>query len=137
MGRGRSGVNQAVFNDVRAGSTPPGNLPNILRFSDESVWPNFRFGAKPGAPFPDSQFPVGAVDELSKQGVPDLSFGGIPAPNPTLRALSELAVQLNGAVLMGHSQSGPFPLAAALLNPSAAKGLVLIEPGRCPANYTE
>lgn len=59
VGRGRSGFNQALFNDVRAGSTPPGNLPNILRFSDESVWPNFRFGAKPGAPFPDSQFPVG------------------------------------------------------------------------------
>lgn len=69
--------------------------------------------------------------------MPDLSFGGIPTPNPTLKALSELAVQLKGAVLMGHSQSGPFPLAAALLNPSAAKGLVLVEPGRCPANYTE
>jgi hypothetical protein len=31
---------------------------------------------------------------------------------------------------------GPFPLEAALLNPTAAKGLVLVEPGRCPANYT-
>ena len=30
---------------------------------------------------------------------------------------------------MGHSQSGSFPLAAALLNPTAAKGLVLVEPG--------
>ena len=38
---------------------------------------------------------------------------------------------------MGHSQSGPFPLAAALLNPAAAKGLVLVEPGRCPPNYTD
>jgi len=136
VGRGRSGFNQAVFNNVRAGSTPPGNLPNILRFSDESVWPNFRFGTKPGAPFPDSQFPVAAVDELAKQGVPDLSYGGLPAPNPTHKALSDLAGQLNGAVLMGHSQSGPFPLAAALLNPAVAKGLVLVEPGRCPANNT-
>ena len=70
VGRGRSGFNQAVFNDVRAGSTPPGNLPNVLRFSDEVVWPNFPFGSKPGAPYPDSQFPVTAVDELAKQGVP-------------------------------------------------------------------
>jgi hypothetical protein len=101
------------------------------------VWPNFRFGAKPGSPYPDSQFPVGAVDELSKQGVPDVSFGGIPTPNPTLKALSDLATQVNGAVLMGHSQSGPFPLAAALLNPAAAKGLVLVEPGGCPAQYTD
>jgi pimeloyl-ACP methyl ester carboxylesterase len=76
------------------------------------------------------------VDELSKQGVPDLSFGGLPRPNPTLKALSDLAIQVGGAVLMGHSQSGPFPLAAALLDPTAAKGLVLVEPGRCPANYT-
>lgn len=136
VGRGRSGFNQAAFNNVRAGSTPADNLPNILRFSDEVVWPNFRFGSKPGAPYPDTQFPVGAVDELSKQGVPDLSYGGLPTPNPTFKALSDLAGQLNGAVLMGHSQSGPFPLAAALLNPSAAKGLVLVEPGRFPANYT-
>ena len=78
-----------------------------------------------------------AVDELSKQGVPDVSFGGLPTPNPTLKALADLAGQLNGAVLMGHSQSGSFPLAAALLNPTAAKGLVLVEPGSCPANYTD
>ena len=137
VGRGRSGFNQAVFNNVRAGSTPAGNLPTLLRFSDEVVWPNFRFGSKPGAPYSDSQFPVAAIDELAKQGVPDLSVGGLPTPNPTLKALSDLASQVKGAVLMGHSQSGPFPLAAALLNPTAAKGLVLVEPGRCPANYTD
>jgi pimeloyl-ACP methyl ester carboxylesterase len=127
VGRGRSGFNQAVFNDVRAGSAPAANLPRWLRFSDEVVWPNFRFGSKPDAPFADSQFPLTAVDELSKQGVPDVSFGGVPNPNPTLKALSDLASQVNGAVLMGHSQSGPFPLAAALLNPAGAKGLVLVE----------
>jgi pimeloyl-ACP methyl ester carboxylesterase len=38
---------------------------------------------------------------------------------------------------MGHSQSGAFPLAAALLNPSVAKGLILVEPGNCPSNYTD
>jgi pimeloyl-ACP methyl ester carboxylesterase len=136
VGRGRSGFNQAVFNNVRAGSVPAASLPRSLRFSDEGVWPNFRFGLKPGQPYPDTQFPVTAVDELSKQGVPDVSFGGVPTPNPTLKALSDLAAQLNGAVLMGHSQSGSFPLAAALLNPAAMKGLVLVEPGTCPANYT-
>ena len=82
VGRGRSGFNQAVFNNVRAGSAPPANLPRWIRFSDEVVWPNFRFGSKPGAPYPDSQFPVTAVDELSKQGVPDVSFGGVPTPEP-------------------------------------------------------
>jgi pimeloyl-ACP methyl ester carboxylesterase len=136
VGRGRSGFNQATFNNVRTGSAPAGNQPAWLRFSDEGVWPNFRFGSKPGVPFPDSQFPVAAVDELSKQGVPDMN-SGLPQPNPTLNRLSELAAQLNGAVLMGHSQSGSFPLEAALLNPAVAKGLVLVEPGRCPATYTD
>ncbi len=137
VGRGRSGFNQAVFNDVRSGSAPAANLPRWIRFSDEVVWPNFRFGSKTDAPYPDSQFPVTAVDELSKQGVPDVSFGGVPNPNPTFKALADLATQLNGAVLMGHSQSGAFPLAAALLNPSAARGLILVEPGGCPGNYTD
>ena len=77
------------------------------------------------------------MDELSKQGVPDVSFGGVPNPNPTLKALSDLAGQVNGAVLMGHSQSGAFPVAAALLNPSVVKGLVLVEPGGCPGNLTD
>jgi pimeloyl-ACP methyl ester carboxylesterase len=136
VGRGRSGFNQAVFNNVRAGTTPAADQPAMFRFSDEVVWPNFRFGLTPGAPFLDTQFPVSAVDELSKQGVPDVSRG-LPAPNPTFKALSELATQLKGAVVMGHSQSGPFPLETALLNPSATKGLVLVEPGRCPDSYTD
>lgn len=137
VGRGRSGFNQAAFNNVRAGVTPPASQPVWLRFSDESVWPNFRFGLTLGKPFPDSQFPVTAVDELAKQAVPDVSFGGVPTPNPTLKALADLATQLNGAVLMGHSQSGSFPLEAALLSPAAAKGLVLVEPGSCPARYSD
>ena len=137
VGRGRSGFNQAVFNNVRGESAPANTLPRWLRFSDEGVWPNFRIGAKPGQPYPDTQFPVTALAELSKQGVPDVSFGGIPTPNPTLKALSDLARQVSGAVLMGHSQSGSFPLATALLNPAVARGLVLVEPGTCPANYTE
>lgn len=137
VGRGRSGFNQAPFNDVRAGVVQPTTIPGFIRFSDEVSWPNFRFGSAPNAPYADTQFPVDAVDELSKQGVPDVSFGGVPTPNPTLEALSDLAAQLNGAVLMGHSQSGPFPLAAALLDPKAATGLVLVEPGGCPRNYTD
>jgi hypothetical protein len=55
----------------------------------------------------------------------------------TIKALSELAGQLSGAVVMGHSQSGVFPLQAALLNPKAMRGLVLVEPGSCPATYAE
>jgi pimeloyl-ACP methyl ester carboxylesterase len=136
VGRGRSGFNQAIYNNVRAGAVAPPSQPELLRFADENVWTNFRFGSKPGVAFEDNQFPVTAVDELSKQAVPDMNRG-LPTPTPTIKALSELATRLKGAVLMGHSQSGSFPLAAALLDPKATKALVLIEPGTCPANYTD
>lgn len=46
VGRGRSGFNQAIFNNVRAGSVVPANQTEWLRFSDEGVWPNFRFGGR-------------------------------------------------------------------------------------------
>ena len=136
VGRGRSGFNQAVFNNVRAGKAAAADQPALFRFSDEVAWPNFRFGLKPGVPFLDSQFPASAVDELAKQGVPDVSRL-LPTPNPTFKALTDLATQLRGAVLMGHSQSGAFPLEAALLNPAASRALVLVEPGRCPDTYTD
>ena len=136
VGRGRSGFDQAIYNNVREGSLAPARQPEWLRFSDESVWPNFRFGSKIGVPFPDGQFPIAAIDELAKQAVPDINRG-LPTPTPTIKALSDLATQLKGAVLMGHSQSGSFPLAAALIDPGVAKALVLVEPGTCPANYTD
>ena len=80
VGRGRSGFNQAVFNDVRAGSMPPANLPIWLRFSDEVVWPNFRFGLDLDSPFPDSQFPVAAARRTREAGRAGRSFAARRRP---------------------------------------------------------
>jgi hypothetical protein len=135
VGRGRSGFNQASFNNVRTGAEPAAKQPEWLRFSDEGVWPNFRFGPKPGVPFSDTQFPLDALDELAKQAVPDMNRG-LPTPTPTIKALSDLSAQLEGAVLIGHSQSGSYPLEAALIDPAVTKALVLVEPGICPS-YTD
>jgi hypothetical protein len=41
--------------------------------------------------------------------------------------MAALGVKLNGAVLMGHSESGFFPEQAALLNPAGIRGIVSIE----------
>ena len=84
------------------------------------------------APFPGQQFPVKAATELSKQSIPDL-FRLVPTPNPTFKALADLATQVNGAVLMGHSRGGRFPTEAALTDPAGFKALVLVEPGSCNA----
>jgi hypothetical protein len=108
----------------------------MWRFSDEITWPNFRIGPQEGNPYADGQFPVDAVSELSKQGVPDLS-ATLSTPNPNYRALSDLAAQLERAVLISHSQSGSFPLEAALIDSVGIAGMVLVEPGRCPADYSE
>ena len=133
VGRARSGFNQAIYNNVRAGLAPPDTQPNMLRLGDRfGAWTNFRFGPEPGVPFPETQFPVEAADELSRQGIPDLN-AGLPSPNPTWKALSDLAVQLDGAVLLSHSQSGTFPLEAALIDSAAIRGMVLVEPGTCNA----
>jgi pimeloyl-ACP methyl ester carboxylesterase len=131
VGRARSGFNQAVFNNVRAGGAPPASQPTILRLADASgSWTNFRFGPSPGVPFADSQFPLEAAHELSKQSIPDLN-AGLPAPNPSFSALSELAGKLERPVLIGHSQGARIPTPTALIDPQRFSGLILIEPGNC------
>jgi hypothetical protein len=138
VSRARSGFNQAVFNNVRAGITGPGFQPNMFRFTDESAWTLFRFGPTFGTAFADEQFPVQAASEFSKQGIPDLN-AVLPTPNPTYKALSDLAIKLKGAVVMGHSESGLYPLEAALTNSTGMKGLILTEPpsGCGATTYTD
>ena len=106
-----------------------------FRFSDEVVWPNFRFGSTPGAPYPDSQFPVTAVDELSKQGVPDVSRL-LRSPNPTFKALSELATA------EGSPGDGPLAIRAVSARGRAAQSQCDEGPrarraGPCPDTYTD
>ena len=74
VGRGRSGFNQAIFNNARAGSAPANSLPRWIRFSDEVVWPNFRFGSKPGAPFADSSIPGDRRGRTVEAGRPRREF---------------------------------------------------------------
>ena len=132
VSRARSGVDIATYNEVRAGVQPVSALPNFWRFPDELVWTQFRFGPTFGTAFPDGQFPVEAVGELSRQAIPDFNTV-LPTPNPNIAAMANLAAQLNGAVLLGHSQTGSLPLDAALANPNAVKAAVLVEPGGCRA----
>ena len=110
---------------------PPDQQPNLLRLADRfGSWTNFRIGPEPGKAYPDTQFPVESVAEMSKQSVPDL-LGMNRDTNPTWKAMSDLALQLDGAVLLTHSQSGPYPLRAALINAKGIRGIVMVEPGTC------
>ncbi|MBZ5574939.1 MAG: hypothetical protein LAP40_00100 [Acidobacteriia bacterium] len=128
--RARSGFDATVINAVKSGAAPPSQLPNIFAASHQTSWTLFRFGPEFNKAFPDEQFPVQAADELYKQMIPDLN-GTLPTPNPTLKNMAALAVQLKGAVLIGHSESGFFPEEAALEDPSGVRGIISIEMG-CP-----
>ncbi|MBB6557487.1 pimeloyl-ACP methyl ester carboxylesterase [Acidovorax soli] len=138
VGRGRSGFNQAALNRAIAGETPREQSPKPYRFGDRNgVWTNFRFGPRLGQAFPDSRFPVEAANELAKQSIPDMSEM-VPSPSPTHKALADLASDLGGAVLISHSQSGHFPMEAALLNAKGVQAIVALEPGRCRgADYSD
>jgi pimeloyl-ACP methyl ester carboxylesterase len=126
VSRGRSGFDPTTFNAVRSGNAPANQMPNILTATHQTAWSVFRFGPSFNKPFADGQFPVEAVDELYKQMIPDLN-SVLPNPNPTWKNMAALAVQLRGAILMGHSESGFFPEQAALIDPSGIRGIVSIE----------
>jgi pimeloyl-ACP methyl ester carboxylesterase len=130
--RARSGFDATKINAVKLGNAPPSQLPNIFMASHQTSWTLFRFGPTFNNAFPDEQFPVQAADELYKQMIPDLN-GFLPMPNPTWKNMAALAVQLHGAVLIGHSESGFFPEEAAMINPVGVKGIVSIEMG-CTIN---
>ena len=49
--------------------------------------------------------------------------------------MAELANDLGGAILVGHSQSSSFPTRAALLDPRGVKGIIQLETG-CFGNLT-
>lgn len=126
VSRARSGFDATIINEVKSGAAPVSKLPNVLMASHQVSWTLFRFGPTFGTAFPDEQFPVQAADELYKQMIPDVN-SLLPIPNPTWKNMAALAVQLHGAVLMGHSESGFFPEEAALIDPTGVKAIISIE----------
>lgn len=126
VSRARSGFDPSIIAAVKAGTAPPSALPSIISASHQIGWTVFRFGPSFGTAFPDGQFPVEAIGELYKQMIPDLN-SLLPTPNPTWTNMAALAVQLKGAVLMGHSESGFFPERAALIDPAGIEGMISIE----------
>lgn len=128
VSRARSGFDATKIIAVKLGKAPASELPSIFMASHQTSWTLFRFGPTFNTAFADEQFPVQAANELYKQMIPDLN-GILPAPNPTWTNMAALAVQLHGAVLMGHSESGFFPEEAAMINPEGVKGIISIEMG--------
>ena len=144
-GRARSGFNATVYNDVREGRQPLSAQPPVLIGTAQFAWSVFRFGPSFGAVWPDQQFPMEKVDELYKQVIPDLILTEVPSltgefvdpitRNPTVQNMATLARDLNGAILVGHSQSSGFPTQAVLKGLPGIRGIIQLETG-CFANLT-
>jgi hypothetical protein len=135
VSRARSGFDPSAFNEVHAGTRANAQMPGILDATHQFAWTVFRFGPKYGQGFPDEQFPLDSVEELYKQMIPDLNSTLPPNLNPTLTQMAALGVKLQGAIMIGHSESGFFPEQAALVDPTGIRAIVTIET-RCDTGLT-
>jgi pimeloyl-ACP methyl ester carboxylesterase len=130
--RGRSATDLSRIDSVKLGKVSSEKLPDLFAASHEAAWTVFRFGPEYPKVFPGMQFPLEAQAEFWKQMVPDWS-ASLPVPNPTIAALSELSIRLNGTVLVSHSQSGIYPFQTAALTTKGIAGIVALEPTACPS----
>ncbi|MAY62457.1 MAG: hypothetical protein CML29_09610 [Rhizobiales bacterium] len=138
-GRGRSGFNGTIFNQVRRGKLSPDTQPNVYLGTSNMAWKVFRFGPELGKTNDGLQFPVNHVDEVYKQIIPDMIETQVPSlmaelvtpetNNPTVDNIAALAHDLGGAILVGHSQSAGFPTQAVLKNKGGIRGLIQLETG--------
>jgi hypothetical protein len=127
VSRARSGFDPTAFYNVRLGTLPLSDMPIVDTATHEMAWTMFRFGPRFGVAFADQQFPMEAIAELYKQLIPDLNSTVTEHPNPNWVNMADLGVRLNGAVLIGHSESGFFPERAALIRRKGVRGIVSIE----------
>jgi hypothetical protein len=134
--RGRSASDPSAINAVANGGMPIESLPLVSSASHEGSWVLFRFGPRYGEAFPGLKFPVNAVDELWRQMVPDYA-GGLPKPNPTVPALTQLAERIGPSVLISHSQSGIYPFQALVSDRRNIAAIISIEPANCPDPKTD
>jgi len=131
VGRGRSAIDPTPMNEVKTGKRPPSDTPPVFSAGHEAAWAIFRFGPKYPEVYDGMQFPLQAQEEFWKQMVADWA-AALPRPNPTVPALSQLAIKLGGTILISHSQSGIYPFQTAALNRQGIAAIVSIEPGGCP-----
>ncbi|MDR3564196.1 MAG: lysophospholipase [Negativicutes bacterium] len=128
-GRGRSGFDPAAINQAKMGKFDLAKISGgIPRWTIEMMWPVFRFGPKYPEAYPDSQYPLEALAALSAQGVPQtellLDGGAIGTTPPALAALLD---EIGPAILLVHSQSGPFADRVVGMHPNLVKGVINIE----------
>ncbi len=135
VGRGASGFDPAPIHQAREENRPE-LLPRFLHLSHEEVWTIFRFGPRPGTPFPGLRFPLHALDHYHAQLVPNSEAVLAEPEVATTEALLALLERIGPAVVIGHSRAGNVLLPAAVRRPELFAALIELEPIGCRAWYT-
>jgi hypothetical protein len=171
VGRARSGFDPSKFNAARAGLVDVTEQAPIQIATDQFAWNVFRWGTTPctqspcsetTTPNPGIKFPMDTVGvgpdsnlQFYNMVIPDMfqTLSGNPTPPDaagfynTPSQMAKLADELDGVVLVGHSQSSSFPTRAALQPDSGCypwtgadackvKGIIQLETG-CFDNLTD
>lgn len=128
-----------VSDAVERGRASWARYPEIFKSepffrTGKEAWDIFRFGptfdndpAKRVA-FPGEQFPVEALQQFMKQGVPRWATNDVA----TQAAYDALVQKVCPCVIVTHSQGGNFGFNAALHAPDKVKALISIEPSGAP-----
>jgi hypothetical protein len=103
-------------------------IPSFSRSGAERLWTAFRFGPSYGVTFPRMSFPVEAMDGLLAQGF-NSTDGTLDRSSFIFgaQALIALLDEIGPAILVVHSQSGPFPDIVVEQRPGLVKGIINIE----------
>ena len=126
-GRGRAGFDPTPINRA-AVQKDASSLHGLIRRTEEYAWIAYRFGPANGVAYPGGQYPTEAVDALSAQGVPTAEMflpDGLTSAAPN--ALAALLDKIGPAVVMAHSQSGPFADKLVELRPRLVRAVINIE----------
>jgi pimeloyl-ACP methyl ester carboxylesterase len=122
---GRSGTDICKINAVRLGRAPTAELPAINRYAFESSWVTFRWGPRFGEPFPDTQFPIEAVDSYYPQTVS--TYRDPDETRKTVASLSALLDKIGPSILQTWSSSGLLGYLTAIERPQLVKGILAVE----------
>ena len=128
VNRGRSGYDMARLNEVRLGSKNESDVPPISRRTNEAAWTGFRIGPKPGVVHGGGQFPLESADQYFAQLT--YNYRAVVEDQKIVDGLVALLDRIGPAVLLTHSQSGPFEWRTAAARPTFVKGIVAVEPIR-------
>jgi len=95
------------------------------RYAFESSWVTFRWGPRFGEPFPDTQFPIEAVDNYYPQTVS--TYRDPEETRKTVASLAALLDKIGPSILQTWSSSGLLGYLTAIERPELVKGILAVE----------